>query len=338
MSPELKKAIIKCVPEYFSWDEKRQEQYRVDTPQEEAFKIRQFLLRVLFNISVSSGDELKATWQKMSDAQCLKLNAALLPIQGIGEDFFYLNEDFSSQENMLSYETLYDYDSDDYEFQEYSQKNSQENYESQPYRGSLYLTWARLVMDGSFSYAVLSMVAGYLYCRLDEHGNDYIETLIQHEFTHGKEHGKPDGSGYLLDIKIDANGMESQLDELKHRFWKHMSHVYERLLDEFDAESMQRVIILNENREADPNHHFLFTDKEILKRIHLRSFMRCCRAAEQMDHSYLFRKLDEEKKLLAKYLDEQYKDIMENFNPNILIFRKKYKLICQRDSGLDELL
>ncbi len=45
MSPELKKAIIKFVPGYFSWDKKRQEQYRVDTPVKEAFKIRQFLLR-----------------------------------------------------------------------------------------------------------------------------------------------------------------------------------------------------------------------------------------------------------------------------------------------------
>jgi len=33
MSPELKKAIIKYVPDYFSWDKKRQEQYRVDTPE-----------------------------------------------------------------------------------------------------------------------------------------------------------------------------------------------------------------------------------------------------------------------------------------------------------------
>ena len=44
MSPELKKAIIKYVPDYFSWDKKRQEQYRVDTPEEDAFRIRMFML------------------------------------------------------------------------------------------------------------------------------------------------------------------------------------------------------------------------------------------------------------------------------------------------------
>lgn len=338
MLPELKKAIIKFVPDYFSWDKKCQEQYRVDTPEEDAFKIRQFLLRELFDISVSNNDDIERAWHAMNEAQCSKLNATLLPIQGIGEDFFYLNEVFCGQKNLLSFETLYDYDFDDYKFQENSREREQKDYEKKPYRGSMYLTWARLMIDGSFSYGVLSMVAGHLYCELDEYGNDYMEKLIPHEFTHGKNHGKDEGSGYLFDLKIDAKGLESQLDELKHRFWKHISEVHERLIDEFDKKSKQQVFILDQSQEGDPSHHFLFTDKEILKHIHFKTFMCCCRAAEQTDHSSLFRKLEEEKQFLKKYLDKQHKDIMENFDPKIVRFRKKYKVIFHRDSGLDELL
>ncbi|NOR50097.1 MAG: hypothetical protein GQ530_03565, partial [Desulfuromonadales bacterium] len=195
MSPELKKTIIKFVPGYFSWDKERQEQYRVDTPEEDTFKIRQFLLKELFDISVSNDDEVEDVWRAMSDAQCSKINAILLPLKGIGEDFFYLNEVFCSPKNLLSFETLYDYDLDDYKFQEYSRKKEQKDYEKAPYRGSLYLTWARLMIDNSFSYGVLSMVAGYLYCQLDEYGNDYIEKLIPHEFKHGKNHGRAEGPG-----------------------------------------------------------------------------------------------------------------------------------------------
>jgi len=55
-------------------------------------------------------------------------------------------------------------------------------------------------------------------------------------------------------------------------------------------------------------------------------------------YSPLFRKLEKEKKLLTKYIDKQYKDIMENFDPKIVRFRKKHKVIFHRDSGLDELL
>jgi hypothetical protein len=51
---------------------------------------------------------------------------------------------------------------------------------------------------------------------------DYIEKLIPHEFKHGKNHGKEEGAGYLLDIKTDAKGLEAHLDELRHRFWKHL--------------------------------------------------------------------------------------------------------------------
>jgi len=338
MSPELKRAIIKFVPDYFSWDKNRQEQYRVDTPEEDEFKIRQFLLRELFDISASNDDEVEEARREMSEAQCLKLNAILLPIKGIGEDYFFLNEFFGNQENLLSFETLYDYDFDDYKFQEDARRKEQKGYEEKPYRGSLYLTWARLMVNGSFSYGVLSMVAGYLYCELDEYGNDYMEKLIPHEFTHGKNHGKAEGSGYLFDLKIDAKGKESQLDELKHRFWKHMSEVHEQLMDEVDQKSKQHVFILNQSREDDPNHHFLFTDKEILKRIHFKTFMRDCRAAEQTDHASLSRKLEEEKQLLTTYLDKEFKDIMENFDPKIVRFRKKHKVILHRDSGLDELL
>ncbi len=326
------------MPDYFSWDKKCQEKYRVDTPEEDAFRIRQFLLRELFNISVSNNDDLKGAWHAMDEAQCTEFNATLLPIQGIGEDFFYLNEHFCSKKNLLSFETLYDYDFDDYKFQENSRERAQKDFEKKPYRGSLYLTWARLMIDGSFSYGVLSMVAGYLYCQLDEYGNDYMEKLIPHEFTHGKNHGKAEGSGYLFDLKIDAKGLESQLDELKHRFWKHISKVHERLMDEFDKKSEQQVFILDQSHEGDPNHHFLFTDKGILKHIHFKTFMRCCRAAEQTDHSSLLRKLEEEKLFLKSYLDKQHKDIMENFDPKIVRFQKKYKVIFHRDSGLNKLL
>jgi len=338
MSPELKRAIIKFVPDYFSWDKKCQEQYRVDTPGEDAFKIRQFLLKELFDIYASNDDEVEDARRAMSEAQCSKLNAILLPIKGIGEDFFFLNENLPSQKNLLCFDTLYDYDFYDYNFQEDARKKEQKDYEKKPYRGSLYLTWARLMIDGSFSYGVLSMLAGYLYCELGEYGNDYMEKLIPHEFTHGKNHGKAEGPGHLFDLKIDAKGKESQLDELKHRFWKHINEVYERLMDEVDKKSKQRVFILNQSREGDPNHHFLFTDKEILKRIHFKTFMRDCRAAEQTEHSSLSRKLKDEKQLLTKYLDKEYEDIMENFDPKTLRFRKKYKVILQRESGLDDLL
>ncbi len=39
MIPELIQAIMKFIPDYFTWDEKRQEEYRVHMPEEDEFAI-----------------------------------------------------------------------------------------------------------------------------------------------------------------------------------------------------------------------------------------------------------------------------------------------------------
>jgi hypothetical protein len=338
MSPELQRAIIKVVPDYFSWDENRQEKYRVDIPENDFFKIQQFLLKELLDISVSNDDEISEALRDMSIPQCTKFNATLLPLKGIGEDYFYLNEHIGEPQNRLSFDTLYDYDFDDFVFQEDSREKGQKGYQRRPYQGSLYFGWARLIIDGAFSYGTLCMVAGYLYGQLDEFGIECIGKLIPHEYVHGKNHRKPEGSGYLFDIKTDAKGLESQLKELEHRFWEYLRDVHVRLMDEFDKKSQQRVFLLDQSKSEDPNQLFLFSDKEILKRIHFKTFMRDCRAVEQMDHSPLFQKLKEEEQLLEKYLNSQYADIMENFDPKIVKFRKKYKVIIHKDAGLDELI
>ena len=54
MTPELRRAIIIIIPDYFSWNQKRQEQYRVETPDEDSFSIWKALFRELFHISVVS--------------------------------------------------------------------------------------------------------------------------------------------------------------------------------------------------------------------------------------------------------------------------------------------
>jgi hypothetical protein len=61
------------------------------------------------------------------------------------------------------------------------------------------LNWARLLTSGI--------------------GADYINELIPHDYVHGKEHGKREAGGFLWDLKIDAAGRETHLDELKRRWY-----------------------------------------------------------------------------------------------------------------------
>lgn len=338
MTPELKRAIIKYIPEYFSWDETRQEEYRVQISEEIAFNIRRYLMAKLFGIVIANANEMKGAEHTMTDAQWSEINATMLPLQGIGDDYFYLNESFAEGKSALSFSTLHDYDFEDFQFQEECRKRDIKGYLPKFYQGSLYFTWARMLIDGTFSYANLTMLAGYINSEVDEFGNDYIAALIPYEFKPGKNHGKMEGDGYLHNMKQDAGGLEPQLEELTRRFWNRLQERLEQLQVEFTEESKQEVYIINTSREGEPNHQFIFTDKDILPRIGLKTFIADCRRAVQLDHSILFTMVEKEKLLMRQFLDKQHADIMRNFDAKIVRFKKKRKVIIHKDAGLDDLL
>ena len=271
---------------------------------------------------------------ELTDAQSTKFNAALLPLQGIGENFFWLNEYFDAQKTILSFETLYDYDFDDHQFQQNAKERDFKDVQRRLYKGCLYLTWARLMINERFHYATLTMASGYVYYELEEFGQNYIKELIPHEYIEGKNHGVSQRDGYLWDYKLDAGGKEPQLEELEYRFWGYLKKEKDSLDNYFDKESLQQVLIFDESLPEEPCCHFVFTDKMVLKKIQFKTFMRDCWNVERKDHSGFIKKIDNEKQKLRSYLDVQYQDIMTNFDPNVLKFRKKYKIVCHKDSGL----
>lgn len=338
MLPELRRAIIKFVPDYFTWNEKQQEEYRVRLPEKDDFNIRRFLMAEFFGIAVTNEEEMDNAERDFTEAQWSIINGAMLPLQGIGENYFFLNESFARDQSILSFPTLYDYDFADYQFQEEWRKKDIADYQGKPYHGSLYSTWARLQIDGAFSYAILSMQAAHINSEVDEFGHDYIEKLIPYEFKPGKNHGKKKGSGYLYDMKVDAGGLEEELKELKHRLWSRLQGMLELHQIEFSRVSRQQVFIINTSRKDEPEHHFIFTDKNILSRIGLKTFMADCRKAEQVDHSILMGGIEKEKELIRLFLDEQHADIMSNFNNKVIKLTKKRRIILHKDSGLEELL
>ncbi len=339
MIPELKRAIIKYVPDYFSWDVERQEQFRVNKPKEISLQIRSYLMAELLGLPVATEEEMEEAEDQFSDAQWTLINSGLLPLDGIGDDYFYLNEHFAEGKSILSFPTLYDFDFADFQFQEECRLRDNENYQIGPYYGSLYLSWARLFVDGQFSYATLSMMAGFIYSELDEFGNDYLNELIPYVFKPGKNHGKQEKEGFFRhDMKKDAGGLEGQLEELTRRFWDYHRSTYDRLNEECAKEDRQEVFIIDTSHEDDPSHHFVFTDKEVLAKIHLKTFLADCREAEQRDHAILFDMVVQEKERMRHFLDEQYADIMANFDPKIVKLRKKNKILFHKDSGLADLL
>lgn len=332
----LRRAIIRVWPDYFSWPEAKQEQFRLQLNSEDDFRIKQAVVQSLFGGEVQSKEELDTLLDSFDDAQYLLLNSTMLPLQGIGADHFFLNESFPDEKTLLDFETLGDYARDDHQFQEQARKQDNPDHQIRPYRGDLHHCWARLNIDGAFYYAVLCSQAGYITSIVDDFGVDRIQSLIPHKYVDGAHHGKREGNGFLYDKRIDAKGLEGQLDELQHRYYEYLHKRNETLLDLFDKTAQNCVYMQDRSREEEPRMDFVFSDKAALDSIRFRHFMSDCRLVVG-DNGELETRLDQERRSALAFLDDAHRDIIENFDPTVVAMRKKRKIILA-DSKLKDLL
>ena len=214
-TPPLRRAVMRTRPEYFGWSQDERERYGVAIPKEDSDHLNRILLKELFGVTATTADEIDAAREALADPQRDILNATTLPLAGLGEDHFLLNEYFVEGTNLLSFARVYDYDLADQQFQEDAWAKETPAYVPRPYHGRLYSRWARLFVDEVFTYATLSLVAGYLQDLAEERASGIIDELIPHRYVDGKNHGKRSGKGFEWNLRIDADGKEGLLDALR---------------------------------------------------------------------------------------------------------------------------
>lgn len=226
---------------------------------------------------VNTTEELDATLDTFDDSQYLLLNSTLLPLQGIGEDNFFLNEHLQTDVTLLDFNTVGDYARDDHHFQEQARKQEDPDYKIRAYRGNIHRCWARLTIDGTFHYADISSLAGYVADRLDEAGFERIDELIPCHYVDGPEHGKRDDNGFVYDKRLNANGLEGQLQALRDRYYTYMRERYEALLDRFNSSPATNVYMRDRSRDNEPQMDFVFSDATALDAVRFRHFVSDCR-------------------------------------------------------------
>lgn len=331
----LRRAIIRAIPDYYSWPEIERERIRLNLSKRQDFLIRQALLGSLFGIGVNTEAELDAVLKGFDDEEYLLLNSTLLPFQGIGKNNFYLNEWLADGVSLLDFATLGDYARDDHEFQEQARKKEDPAYEIRPYQGDFHPYWARLNIDGEFHYATLLSLARRLLDTLDETGSEQIESLIPHRYVEGKNHGKRERGGTVWDFQVDAGGMEPQLEALRDRYYEYLRAAHERLLDQFDEQATQRIYIQRERQGAESHMRFIFSDKSALDAVRFRHYFSDCQRITG-DITELAAVIEQEKQAAVEFLQAQYRDIQQNFDPTVVPLRKKKKIVLA-DGALDDL-
>jgi hypothetical protein len=179
-------------------------------------------------------------------------------------------------------------------------------------------------------------MAGYLLSITDESGSDRISELIPHDYVDGPNHGKRESGGFLYDKRVDAGGLEAQLEELQDRFNRYTSERYKALAEEFHRKGHRRVYVIDRSTAYDPRMDFVFSEKTALQAVRFRHFMEDCRRI-MGDAEELETLIEQERQAVLDYLERMHQDILRSFDPRVLRFRKKRKIILA-DGVLKDLL
>lgn len=293
----LEECILKIKPEYDQLSDK--ERYLLAHSKDFEDSIRKLLVPKLFEFKQRrykrkgfKGHDLPGYDYKpeFNPDQQYRFNAVMLWLYGLGQCKFFMNESFHKDTTLLNYNTLHDYEYDDYLFQkksrlgeiaEYLKSHELSEEDLAPYYGIGFPRWTRLYLDGEFFYATL--YSAFLYCfdAIEETASETIEKLIPYRFVEGPEHGKKtDDNCTRWDMVIEANGKEEALEALKNHKYFYLYNYKLPLLKAYFDQQPDQAFILDKGYENcgfydknDPHVNIVFSNKSSLKRIRFEYFL-----------------------------------------------------------------
>ncbi len=319
-----RKALIVADHNYYSWSKQQQEQFRATMNGAAQSRIDAVLLKNILGIKCSAKNS-REIWSDLPLSKLDNLNWAKLFTLGIGDDYLFINESMAKNTSLLDFNSLYDFDYDDYLFQEKANKKEFKDYKARDYYALRFSRWARLIIKDQFYYATLYSLAGYLTDEMEDKGSDYIQKLIPYDYVEGKDNGKRVKGGFCWDMKADANGLEKQLAELKSRWYQHTQHRWLELSKEF-SQSSPTVFTVNVNQHGEHHRNFIFNNKDALKQVRWKHFLSDCEPLTK-DFTNVTKRAQQEVARAKTYLQEEYRDIMDNFDPKMVKLKKKMKVV-----------
>ncbi|GAB3029537.1 hypothetical protein [Bowmanella dokdonensis] len=319
-----RKALISAEPLYYSWPPERQEQLRASMEGKLQQKVDRVLLQELFGIDRPT-EMVEDICKGLSTANKNSLNWARLLTCGIGRDWLFLNELMTEGTSLLDFDTLYDYDYQDYLYQQEFKKAQFPDYQGQNYYPMQHPLWLRLLIHEQFYYATLSSLAGYLVDQIEDKSDDWIQRLIPHEYVDGKDQGKQQADGFLLDFQVRANGLEKHLEELKQRWWQYTQRRWLELSRQF-CDTPAAVHCKDRHEKDEQHRQFIFTNQRTLQALRWGHFLTDCKAI-QADLSTVIELENQELTKAERWLKDTHQDIMDNFDPKVVKLKKKMKIV-----------
>jgi len=331
----LNRLVMILDPLFFSYDAQEQNKRRQHMYTDQYEKVSSFLYRELFSLTYDAETEEDSPLE--SDQQHI-FNAYITALCGIGDNCFQLCEFQASDFDLSAYQTIYDYDVQDFDYQQQAIKDHFSKVNPRPsYKLYLNHNWVRMLDDaGHFYYGTHSSLAYYLSDALDQNMEAIIQTLIPNKLIEGENHGKEVDGGELWDYKTGAGGLEAEVEELKSRGRTYTRETCERLNKGFHESSSNEVYFERYHDEIHgPFWDVIINNAATAKKITFMHFLKDCQQYLKPNEN-LAKLKERETAQLKQILVEAHQDILQNFDPKIVTLKKEMEVVISPDA-LDDL-
>ncbi len=106
-------------------------------------------------------------------------------------------------------------------------------------------------------------------------------------------------------------------------------------LSKINTENTAAVYTADKDWDDDPHRFFIFNNESSLKKIRWRHFLSDCKPL-MSNYSVVAKQIEQEINNAKVFLTETHKDILANFDTNVIKMRKKRKIIMTA-GALDDL-
>lgn len=339
----INRFFMKHYPNYFQMNESEKEAFKINNEDELLENFEAFFFQEKYQKDITK----TPISDILEDEEILfDFNKHTIFLRGIGKNHFFLNESLEKGD-MLKFQTLYDYDYDNFKFQEKAtydwtkEENDRKGIDTPEfilpeYRIRTYANWARCIWNennqDNFYYLILNSLASHIYMEVEEKAFELIDSLIPNNYYEGKNHGKKTKNGSIFNLEVNANGMERQLDELKDRTYKFLKNIFDESKKEIDNKKYNCVWVkTNTDVDIDPTKHIIFSDTEVIKNIRFRNFQEDVEKRINNSEDIINTELNYYLEKTNSFINEQYKDIIDNFDPKLYKFKKKTKIVISDD-------
>ena len=320
----VERELEQVVPGYAGWDQEARSRWRATQDHARQRLKEQALDNILVAHTPITHERLRRTKGLMSKEDLVDIvgiegrefrNLCALAMDGIGEDWYVLNEYMPEGRSLADYHTVGAWDREQHALQ--IQGMEQDGFDQDKiaphrrYEGHLYAEWGRIAHQDRLTYLLLHSLAHYVVSLAESHGDDLVHTLVPYGYAKNPDHGKDVGNGSKIwSMRTDAGGKEAILEAVQKAQAEHIAARTAVLKTRFAQEAMGVVWCIRPEEEgyAAPNEEnrvVIFSDPTAMDNVRWTSFLSDI-AAIAGDPEILEEIVRQEKALMETVLTQAY--------------------------------